>query len=52
MTIVMGRGNKRQTIELPTGSLVALAAKHDPEAHKAGIQTLCGLLNIKYTSQR
>jgi hypothetical protein len=46
MNIVIGRGKKRQVIELPTGEIMAASAKHDPESYKAGLAQLCGLLKV------
>ena len=46
MTIVLGRGNKRQTIPLPCGWIMANAAKHDPQDYAKGLDTICNILGV------
>lgn len=47
MTIVIGRGNRRQVIELPCAALVQAAEKANPQQHAANIRTLCDILGVR-----
>lgn len=47
MTIVLGRGNRRQLITLPCGSGIAQYAKESPKEYQQALRTVCDLLNIR-----
>ena len=46
MNIVLGRGKKREVIELPCGALLAQAQKDDPKSYDLGFQVVLGLLGV------
>lgn len=47
MDIVIGRGRKRQKIELPHGAQMAAFAKQDPQAYEKGLVQVCEILGIR-----